>query len=265
MDSIFLSRLLITFFTGVAWIFLSISTGNRSGSNISGFIAGLPSTALLAFFFIGLTQGPDIASTATIVFPLSYSMTGVFLLIYAITIKRGLYVAISAGLIIWFTGALLISILRPSNYIFNICIYLLILPVLYSMLKRVTGKDHCDSKSLPLSYRLIFYRSLLGGGVITLAVLFSKLGGPLFGGIFSAFPAMFISTLIIAHKTYGEEFSRKMTRPLLVTGMITIVVFSVGVRYLYPEFGLIYGTFLSIILSALSAVLTLILIRKAII
>ena len=265
MDPLFLFRLLLTFFTGTAWLFLSITAGKRSGSNLSGFIAGLPSTALLVFFFIGLSQSPGIASEATTVFPLSYSMTGLFLLVYAKTIKKGLFAALSTGLGAWFAGAALLGLLRPGDYLINLLVYLAVLPVLYRLLIRTTGKETAPGRSLHYSVRSTLIRSVFGGIAIAAAVFLSRIGGAVFGGIFSAFPAMFISTLVIAYRTYGENFSRKLTRPLLLTGMISIVAYSIGVRYFYPESGLVWGTIFSLLLSLTGASVTLTLIRRKII
>ncbi len=265
MTETLLFRLILTFVTGTVWIFISISLGKSSGSNISGFIAGLPSTALLVFFFIGLNQSPATAAEATTVFPLSYSMTGVFLLVYAVTVKRGIFAAVFSGLLCWFTGGSIIAFINPSNYLLNFFVYIVTLPVLYTLLVKFTGKKPVSGQNLPSSSNLILIRSIFGGLIITAAVLLSKICGPIFGGIFSAFPAMFISTLVIAYRTYGMDFSKVMTRPLLVTGMTTIVIYSLGVRYFYPGSGLIIGTLSALLLSSLSAFITLALIRRNII
>jgi len=260
-----LLKLILTFVTGTTWIFISISLGKSFGSNISGFISGLPSTALLVFFFIGLNQSPATAAEATLVFPLSYSMTGVFLLIYAVNVKRGLFAAVFSGLLFWFAGGSLIAFISPSNYLFNLFVYIVTLPVLYRLLIKFTGKKPVSGKNLPSSSILILIRSIFGGLIITAAVLLSKICGPVFGGIFSAFPAMFISTLIIAYRTFGRDFSKVMTRPLLVTGMTTIVIYSIGVRLFYPGSGLFLGTLFALLVSCISALITFGLMRRNII
>ena len=94
------------------------------------------------------------------------------------------------------------------------------------------------------------------------AVLFAKLGGPVFGGIFAAFPAMFISILTVTYKTYGIDFSRAMTKPLMITGMFTIVIYAISVKYLYIITGLYIGTLLSILISSISAYFTYLLIQN---
>jgi len=99
-------------------------------------------------------------------------------------------------------------------------------------------------------------RSVFGGLVVMLTVLIAKTGGPVLGGIITAFPAMFISTLTISYKAHGIEFSRAMTKPLLVTGVITVAVYAIALRDLYLYTGLYIGTFLSICISGISAYLT---------
>lgn len=81
----------------------------------------------------------------------------------------------------------------------------------------------------------------------------TKLGGRVFGSIFAAFPAMFISALAITYKTQRIEYSREMTKPLMVTGMVTIAIYAIAVRYSYSNVELYMGTPLSIFLLAISA------------
>ena len=72
---LFILQLLLTLIIGSIWIYLIIMTGKYFGSKIGGFVGGLPSTALLSFFFIGFTQSPEIASEAAKVFPVAYGAT----------------------------------------------------------------------------------------------------------------------------------------------------------------------------------------------
>lgn len=102
----------------------------------------------------------------------------------------------------------------------------------------------------------LIIRSAFGGLMVMLTVLIEKVGGPDVGGIFAAFPAMFISLLTISYKTKGVEFSRAMTKPLMVTGMITLAVYAISLRYFYISTGLYFGTLLSIIVSGISAFIT---------
>ncbi len=102
----------------------------------------------------------------------------------------------------------------------------------------------------------ILARGVGAGSLVFLAVLLSQIGGPIVGGIASAFPAVFTSTLIILYKSEGTEFSRAMTKPLVMSGILTIIPFSVAIRYLYPSIGIWLGTLSSYVIIAPLAVLS---------
>lgn len=258
MTNLFLLQLLLTFLAGSAWIYLTVLAGSRFGSKIGGFIGGLPSTALLSFFFIGLTQSPAIASRATTVFPLAIGISGMFLVVYAWLSKKSYSVGMSAALAAWFILSSLIVLLHPGSFGWNLVIYLLIMACAYYLLeKRILIRSVSDPKAGHTSQTLVL-RALFGGLAIVMTVLVAKLGGPVIGGIFAAFPAMFMATLTITYRVNGIEFSRAMTKPLLVTGMITVAVYAIALRYLYPPVGLYLGTLLSIVAAGISAYLTLI-------
>jgi len=105
-------------------------------------------------------------------------------------------------------------------------------------------------------------RAFFSGIMIAFAVFMSRIGGPIFGGIFSAFPAVFISILIISYKSRGMDFSRAMTKPLMTTGMLSIVAYGTAVRFLYPSFGLIAGTLGAYILSLVFAYISYLIFQK---
>ncbi len=256
LTKFFLLQLLLTFIAGTGWIYLTVVTGLRFGSKTSGFIAGLPSTALLAFFFIGLTQSPEIASSATTVFPTAIAISGLFLVVYALIARRGFMLAILSSLIFWFLMSATIVLFRWDNFFINLGIYATIMLIAYYILEKyLLIKSVSSDKSMHPKKHLLL-RSVFGGSIVMLTVLIAKTGGPVLGGIFSAFPAMFISTLTISYKAHGIEFSRAMTKSLLVTGMITVAVYAIALRYFYLYTGLYIGTLLSICISGISAYLT---------
>jgi uncharacterized membrane protein (GlpM family) len=256
LSSIFLLQLVLTFLIGSCWIYFTVFAGLHFGSKTGGFIGGLPSTALLSFFFIGFTQSPEIASSVTTVFPLSMAVSGLFLVVFASIARRGFILALVSGLCFWFLLSAIIVCFRWEKFILNLIIYAIFMFIAYLILEKHLKIRSISFDKTKNSEKHLVIRSLFGGFIVMLTVLVSKTGGPVLGGIFAAFPAMFIATLTISYKTRGIEFSRAMTKPLLVTGMITIAVYAVALRYLYLATGLYTGTLLSIFVSAVSAYLT---------
>ena len=256
MNKIFLLQLLITFLTGSLWIYFTVIAGLRFGSKIGGFIGGLPSTALLSFFFIGYTQSPEMASAATAVFPVALSISGLFLAVYASLVRRGFIPALIAGLCFWFLLSTGIFFLRLENFLSVLLIYAAITLAAYIILEKYLKIRSVSQERRGNPEKYLIVRSLFGGAIVMLTVLVAKTVGPFTGGIFAAFPAMFISTLTISYKVNGIEFSRALTKPLMVTGMITITVYAIAIRYLYLSTGIYLGTVLGILISSFSAYIT---------
>lgn len=256
ITKIFLLQLLLTFLTGSAWIYFTVLAGLRFGSKAGGFIGGLPSTALLSFFFIGVTQSPEIASSVTTIFPVAIAVAGLFLVVFAFVSRKGFLYALLSGLCFWFLSSGIIVLFNLDNFLINLIIYFAVMFFAYLILEK-----HLLIKSVPSDKtghqkNHLVLRSLFGGLVVMFTVLIAKTAGPVIGGMFAAFPAMFIATLTISYKTHGIDFSRAMTKPLMITGMITVAVFAIAVRYLYIATDLYTGTFLAVCLSGVSAYLT---------
>lgn len=256
ITKIFFLQLFLTFLTGSCWIYLTVLAGLRFGSKTGGFIGGLPSTALLAFFFVGFTQSPEIASSATTIFPIAIAISGIFLVVYACIVRHGFIPAILSGLCSWFILAGVIVLFRWVNFTLNLIIYAIVMFFVYLILEKYLLIKSVPSEQSGHPEKHLVIRSLFGGFVVMLTVLIAKTGGPVFGGIMAAFPAMFISVLTISFKANGIEFSRAITKPLMMTGMITVATYVVAIRFLYLYTGLYIGTLLSICVSGVSAYLT---------
>ena len=256
ITNIFLLQLLLTFLIGSCWIYFTVLAGLRFGSKTGGFIGGLPSTALLSFFFIGFTQSPEIAASVTTVFPIAIAISGLFLVVYAVIARWGFMLALVSSLIFWFGLSTIIVLFPWKTFILNLVIYAAVMLFAYWMLEKRLLIKSISSNKMRQPEKHLAIRSAFGGVVVMLTVLITKIGGPVLGGIIAAFPAMFISTLTISYKAHGIEFSRAMTKPLMVTGMITVAVYAIALRYLYISTGLYTGTLLSICISTVSAYLT---------
>lgn len=256
LTNVFLFELLVTFVVGSCWIYLTVLAGLKFGSKTGGFIGGLPSTALIAFFFIGFTQSPEIASAATTVFPLAISISGLFLVVFAALAPKGFKLALFTGIGFWFLMSATIFLLRVQNFAVNLIIYAVVMIFAFLVLEKYLLIKSVSQKNTRPSLKQLALRSVFGGFVVTFTVLTERTAGPVIGGLFAGFPAMFISTLIISYKAHGIGFARAMTKPMMVTGMITIAVFAIGLRYLLPASGLYMGTLLSLGISAVSAYLT---------
>lgn len=238
-----LLRLFFAFTVGAIWITTATLIAEKSGS-LGGTIGGLPSTSVVGFLFIGLNQSPSIASEATTDFPLAISITGLFLVFYAILAKNSFTPAFIGAFAIWFLLESLITLLTSNNFSLSIALGTAIFLAGYIALTKLEHIPNQETNQ-QLRHLAIPWRALLSGSVVTAAVLASQLGGPLLGGVASAFPAVYSSTIIITYQTGGLSFSRAITKPLLLSTAATTMPYSIAIRYLYLSLGLGPGTILA--------------------
>jgi uncharacterized membrane protein (GlpM family) len=262
MESLFWYKLGLSFIVGSAWVTLSTVAAEKYGSKIGGFIGGLPSTAVVTLFFIGLTQTPLTASEATTVMPFTQGLNGIFLIVYLLLVRRGLVSGVLGALLIWFFLASILVVIGIQHFWVSVTGWVLIASSSYLVVEKCMKISSHRKVNVRHTSSQITFRALFGGTVIAFAVFMGKLGGPVYGGIFATFPAMFLSTLVITYQTGGAEFSRAVAKALMVSGMINIALYAIVVRYLYAWSGLVYGTLIALLFSCGTGYLTYLLMKE---
>lgn len=256
MDSVFGLRLGLSFAVGGAWIALTVFAAERYGSRLGGIIGGFPSTAAVSLLFIGITQTPLAASEATTVMPLAQAFNGIVIIVYLLTIKRGLVSGLLAAVFVWFSLAGLLLISGFKNFAFSVAGWIILASGCILLVEKKIKIVSWPARLASTAPSRAVFRALVGGSVIAGAVLLGKLGGPVLGGIFATFPAMFLSTLVMTYRAGGLEFSRAVGRALLVSGMINVALYAILVRFLYPRAGLVLGTSLGVVFACGISLLT---------
>jgi hypothetical protein len=264
MADFFLLKLLLTFIVGSSIVTLSTVAADKLGSKVGGFVAGLPSTVAITLFFIGFVQTPRVASEATSIIPLIVGFNGLFLVIYAVLVRQGLVMGITGALSVWFFLSLFAVILDLQNFWFSFSVFLILLVGSYYFLEKGLKLQSGGKGNVRITPSQIAFRAFFSGSIITVGVYLSKVGGPIWGGVFSPFPAVFITTLVITGKSRGLEFSRMITKSLLISGMVNTVAFAVAARYFYLLSGLVLGTILAYVISGISAYGTYVFIKAKI-
>jgi hypothetical protein len=256
MDSAFWLKLALGFMVGSLWVTLTTLSAERFGSKLGGLIGGLPSTVVIALLFIGYTQSPQVAAQATTIMPLAQGLNGLFILTFILLIPYKLKLALPASLLVWFCLATLLFLLDLQNFIVSIMGWLILLVFCYFVLERWMQIKSRDRQGFTYPRSQLIWRALFGGAVISFAVLMGKLGGPLLGGIFGSFPAMFLSTLVITSHIGGADYAKPVGKSLLVSGLINVPLYEIMVRYLYPSVGLAIGTIIAVGISIGTGYLT---------
>jgi hypothetical protein len=248
-DYVFLFKVFLSFLTGGVFTAITLYAAERYGPKLGGIIAGLPSTTAVGLFFIGYTQTPQAASRAASLMPAAVGGSLVFVVVYVALCKRiGYKLSLMTASVIWLIISLPLAYYRFENIyvatLFFLAVWLITLR--YMQGQRIDPKIP-EKLSYTVGQKIA--RSSFSGAIVASAVVVSSLFGPLWGGALAAFPAMFLGTFIILCRSHGCEYSRVFARntPL---GLFGVIPYLWGVHYLYPAFGLVYGTVISYVLSA---------------
>lgn len=233
---------LLSLIVGGSWVTITTVVAERLGPKLGGLIGGMPSTALISFLFIALTQSTQAAVTATTIVPASVGFYSFFFLTYLLTTKFGFHKALALSLITWFIFAALALTIGIQSIITSISIWLIL--VAFSIMFVQTKVTLRPVKTIKIHYTtaMILERALLSGLIISIAVLMAKLAGPNWGGVLSTFPALTISTLLIIRKTAGLEFTRHIMKNFMISMTMNLGIFALLVRQTYPWYGPWVGT-----------------------
>lgn len=246
LDTLLLIRLVLAFTLGSIWVATTTVIAERRGI-VWGILGGLPSTAAFSLLFIGLNQSVAAAVDATVVLPLVFSVSNAYLLLYAFASRRGFTFGLSISLLVWLLISAIVMALGFNNYIISLGVGGVISVLTFLGFTRL--KLHrFEAKSKLYGTKDILIRGVIAGTFVSVSVVVSQIGGPILGGVAAAFPAVYTSTILIHRQNMGTEFSRSMTKPLAISGIFTVIPYSIAVHYLYPATGVYLGTLLAYML-----------------
>jgi len=199
-----------------------------------------------------------------VMIPLVMGVNGLFILIYLARVHAGLNQALLAALLVWFIIISAVVFLGIESALVSFLVWSTSLLGAYYISEHLMHIAHKGGIRVPYTTHQIVARGIVSGFIISLAVLISRLTGPVIGGIASNFPVIFMSTLFITYRTGGPEFSRAVAKTLMISGMINVGIYSFTAHYAYQHFSLAAGTLIAMAVSGLSAMITYRIIRRLI-
>ncbi len=253
MEEFFYLKLLLAFAVGSVMVTLATVAAERLGSKMGGLVGGLPTMVAIILFFIGYVQTPQTASEATGPIPLIMGLNGIFLVVYVSLARWGAFVGMAGALVMWALMASLIILLNPPGFGWALLIFLLLLAGSYQLLDKGWDIRSAGKVSIRYTPGQILARALFSGSTASTSVYLSKVGGPVWGGVMAPFPVVYICTLTILARSWGVAYSLSITKSLLVSGLVNVVVYALAVRYSYPVLGLGKGTLVALAFAGASA------------
>lgn len=250
----FIIKLILSFVVGGLYTIISTVAADKFGPKIGGLIGGLPSTALFGLFFIGWTQNSQASAEATILLPASLGLSCLFIVIYICFVKHNVWLALFGSIFLWGIGAYILVASHITNFFISIVIFLVFYFIGYFFVTRVFSITSGKGNTITYSPGILLLRGFISGVIIALSVVIAKVGGPVLGGMFASFPAMFTSTFLITYFAHGASFSTAVAKSSLFA-LVSILLFVIVARYAFVPFGIVWGSLVALAASYVYAYL----------
>ena len=102
MDSLFISKVFVSFFIAGIWIATVTLLAEKLGSKLGGLFTNLPSNILISLLFVAFTNGNSYAIDSVPGIPIGMAINTIFLFVFIVTLKYGLLLSTLASLGSWF-------------------------------------------------------------------------------------------------------------------------------------------------------------------
>jgi hypothetical protein len=249
MDPIYIN-VILSFVVAGTWISLSTWLAERLGTKTGGVIALLPSTILVSLLFVALTVNKEFAANAALSVPLGMAMNSISLTAYVLMLKKGLVKATVLSIAIWVLCALFFRQLRIESVIVTTIIFIVVMSSSYYFLEHIAKIRSVAKRDQKFRVSLIFYRALFAGAVVGSTVIISRFAGHFWTGIFSTFPAVMLTSMVILTRAQGPDFARATAKTMILSSG-NIVVYAFAVNYLYKITSLTVATIAAFFLAVL--------------
>lgn len=245
MDAFFL-KLFLSGLVGGVWVAGAMAAAERFGGAVGGFIGGLPSLVLVTYLFIGWTLGPEQARAATTSFPLTYAISALCVFLYVLrpwsSVRRGVFTFVAT----WCVLQGLVVLFGFDSYPAALALWGVFLGTVLHYLRKRGDQSVAGTSAAPRRRASLVTRVAISCTIIMAAVALSNAGGPIFGSVFAAFPGVFLSTLLLAHRDGGAEFARALLAPMIVSGCINCIVYVSVLRWCLSVFGILASTLIAV-------------------
>jgi hypothetical protein len=246
----FLFKLALSFIVGGVWIGTVTVAAERLGTEIGGILSGLPTTAPISLLFIGWNQGVVAAAQSSVMVPAVMGLNATFLMAYAILLPKGKISATLSAIAVWAVLAGILMLSGLSDITVSTSIFLFLAFLSFLVMEYGLKVQSQKIRALKHSFKQLLSRGLIGGGIVAFAVYVAKIGGTLLGGLFSTFPATYLSIIVIFSREYNSIIGKAMAKSMVV-GSTAICVFGIVVNLYLRVLGLGLGILLGYVCSIL--------------
>lgn len=241
-----LEFLLLVKFVVIVLTVLSLSILSEKVSlKIAGFVSGLPIGTLITLFFFGFENGYAFASKSAITNIAGMIALQIFIFVYyksSKMLKNSKIVLPSIIAIISYLMAIAVINNLNLDATGSITLAMISIPIFIYLFNGI--KDTKIENAIKFNMKILAFRALVSGFIILSIISLSSSVGSSFAGLLSAFPTTLFPLIIIIDYSYKTENTYTIIKNV-PQGILGVLLYSVGVYYFYPVFGIYIGTVLA--------------------
>ena len=242
----FILQSIVPFVFSALIVIIITVIAEKYGTKVGGIFGTLPSTIIIAFIFIALNKGVGFASKSVAVVPSEMGINLLFLLIFVTLAYRSTTIALICSMTVWAILSSVLYLLNISDILLSFVIYITSLLFIFYYLEFVKKVPSTGMVTVHYTPMKIIMRGMLAGSVIAISVLSNT--SAVLSGIFSVFPAIISSTMIISVREHGPDFAAGMAKSMIF-GSASVMSYAISIHFLYPAYGIINGTIVAFCIS----------------
>ena len=249
----FLLQTIVPFLLSALVVVIITIIAERFGTKVGGILGTLPSTIVIAFLFIALTNSINFAVESVSIVPAEMGINLIFLMLFAVLAYKSFKLAVVGSLGVWTVLSFILYLSNLNIFLIAVAFYIIALLSTFIILEKGVKIPSMGRRYVQYSAIKIMMRGIIAGLVIAVAVVLSNIS-PILSGIFSVFPAIFLSTMIISYREHGPNFVGGMAKSMIF-GTPSVTSYAVAIYFLYPAIGVILGSFIAYCVGILMTVI----------
>ena len=245
--------ILYSIFAGLVAILVTVAI-EKFGGFIGGVLGTVPSTIIPAAAGVYALEGDESLTASMSVVPIGMLINGVFLGVWIILPKYiasdrlKLPITVVSSLLIWSILALLSLVVARevtggtiSEMTLGMIglVLLAILAIMFNLTNRVAPKG---LNKVPII--ILSIRGIAAGLAIAACLVLAEIGLPFVAGLASAFPAIFLTSMVALWLSQGPQVPQGAAAPMMLGGA-SVSVYALLAMWSLPSFGIFIGSIIA--------------------
>ena len=240
-------------FAGLVAILVTVAI-EKFGGFIGGVLGTVPSTIIPAAAGVYALEGDESLTASMSVVPIGMLINGVFLGVWIILPKYiasdrlKLPITVVSSLLTWAILALLSLIISRevtggtiSEMTLGMIglVLLAILAIMFNLSNRAAPKG---LNKVPII--ILSIRGIAAGLAIAACLVLAEIGLPFVAGLASAFPAIFLTSMVALWLSQGPQVPQGAAAPMMLGGA-SVSVYALLAMWSLPSFGIFIGSIIA--------------------